>query len=49
MAKKERSTLKSYFRTGNIPNQSQYEDLIDSAAEKISSFVEKAKQENLSQ
>ena len=30
MAKKERSTLKSYFRTGNIPNQSQYEDLIDS-------------------
>ena len=26
-----------------------YEDLIDSAAEKISSFVEKAKQENLSQ
>ncbi len=30
MAKKERSTLKSYFRTGNIPNQLQYEDLIDS-------------------
>ena len=30
-------------------NQKKYEDLIDSAAEKISSFVEKAKQENLSQ
>ena len=29
-------------------NQKKYEDLIDSAAEKISSFVEKAKQENLS-
>ena len=30
-------------------NQKKYEDLIDTAAEKISSFVEKAKQENLSQ
>ena len=30
-------------------NQKKYEDLIDSAAEKISSFVEKAKQENLPQ
>ena len=30
-------------------NQKKYEDLIDSAAEKISSFVKKAKQENLSQ
>ena len=30
-------------------NQKKYEDLIDSAAEKISSFVEKAKQKNLSQ
>ena len=30
-------------------NQKKYEDLIDSTAEKISSFVEKAKQENLSQ
>tara|TARA_Y100000992_G_scaffold284533_1_gene234735 strand:+ start:312 stop:755 length:444 start_codon:yes stop_codon:yes gene_type:complete len=29
-------------------NQKKYEDLIDAAAEKISSFVEKAKQENLS-
>ena len=29
-------------------NQKKYEDLIDTAAEKISSFVEKAKQENLS-
>ena len=30
-------------------NQKKYDELIDSAAEKISSFVEKAKQENLSQ
>ena len=30
-------------------NQKKYEDLIDTAAEKISSFVEKAKQENISQ
>ena len=30
-------------------NQKKYEDLIETAAEKISSFVEKAKQENLSQ
>ena len=30
-------------------NQKKYEDLIDTAAEKISSFVEKAKQENLPQ
>ena len=30
-------------------NQKKYEDLIDTAAEKISSFVEKAKQQNLSQ
>ena len=30
-------------------NQKKYEDLIDSAAEKISSFIEKAKRENLSQ
>ena len=30
-------------------NQKKYEDLIDNAAEKISSFVEKAKQENLPQ
>ena len=30
-------------------NQKKYEDLIDTAAEKISSFVEKAKQGNLSQ
>ena len=30
-------------------NQKKYEDLIDTTAEKISSFVEKAKQENLSQ
>ncbi len=30
-------------------NQKKYEDLIDTAAEEISSFVEKAKQENLSQ
>ena len=29
-------------------NQKKYEDLIDTAAEKISSFVEKAKQGNLS-
>ena len=29
-------------------NQKKYEDLIDTTAEKISSFVEKAKQENLS-
>ena len=30
-------------------NQKKYEDLIDTAAEKISSFVEKAKQGSLSQ
>ena len=30
-------------------NQKKYENLIDNAAEKISSFVEKAKQDNLSQ
>ena len=30
-------------------NQKKYEDLIDTAAEKISSIVEKAKQENLPQ
>ena len=32
-----------------IEANQKYEDLIDSAAEKISSFVEEAKQENLSQ
>ena len=30
-------------------NRKKYEDLIDTAAEKISNFVQKAKQENLSQ
>ena len=30
MAKENRTTLKGYFETGDIPNQSQYGDLIDS-------------------
>ena len=30
MAKKNRTTLKGYFETGDIPNQNQYADLIDS-------------------
>ena len=30
MAKQNRTTLKGYFETGDIPNQSQYSDLIDS-------------------
>ena len=30
MAKKSKSVLKTYFESGDIPNQSQYEDLIDS-------------------
>lgn len=30
MAKKERSTLKSFFKTGNVPSQAHYEHLIDS-------------------
>ena len=36
------------FKNEIESNQKKYEDLIDAAAEKISSFVEKAKQENLS-
>ena len=30
MVKVSKSTLKSYFEAGDIPNQSQYVDLIDS-------------------
>jgi hypothetical protein len=30
MAKVNKATLKSYFEAGDIPNQSQYADLIDS-------------------
>ena len=30
MAKQIRTTLKGYFETGDIPNQQQYQDLIDS-------------------
>ena len=30
MAKVNKATLKSYFESGDIPNQSQYGDLIDS-------------------
>ena len=30
MAKQNRTTLKGYFETGDIPNQNQYADLIDS-------------------
>ena len=30
MAKQDRTTLKGFFETGDIPNQSQYGDLIDS-------------------
>ena len=30
MAKQNRTTLKGYFETGDVPNQSQYGDLIDS-------------------
>ncbi len=30
MAKQNRTTLKGYFQTGDIPNQNQYADLIDS-------------------
>jgi|TARA_B100001939_G_scaffold160888_1_gene138865 cell division protein ZapA len=36
------------FKIEFVSNQKKYEELIDDAAEKISSFVEKAKQENLS-
>tara|TARA_Y100000768_G_scaffold283822_1_gene218437 strand:- start:154 stop:597 length:444 start_codon:yes stop_codon:yes gene_type:complete len=36
------------FRIEIETNQKKYEELIDDAAEKISSFVEKAKQENFS-
>ena len=30
MAKQNRSTLKGYFETGDVPSQAQYADLIDS-------------------
>ena len=30
MAKQNRVTLKGFFETGDIPNQNQYADLIDS-------------------
>ena len=30
MAKQNKTTLKGYFETGDVPNQSQYGDLIDS-------------------
>ena len=30
MAKQNRTTLKEYFETGDIPSQAQYADLIDS-------------------
>ena len=30
MAKQNRNTLKGYFETGDVPNQSNYADLIDS-------------------
>ena len=30
MAKQNRTTLKGYFETGDIPSQAQYADLIDS-------------------
>ena len=30
MAKQNRSTLKGYFETGDVPSQVQYADLIDS-------------------
>ena len=30
MAKQNRTTLKGYFETGDIPTQTQYADLIDS-------------------
>ena len=30
MGQEPRNTIKSYFQTGDIPNQNQYVDLIDS-------------------
>ena len=31
MAKNPKSILKTYFQTGKVPTQGQYEDLIDSS------------------
>ncbi|MDD3038139.1 hypothetical protein [Bacteroides sp.] len=45
--RRNRNTLKSYFRSGNNPNESQFEDLIDSVPNLVDDGMERTEKDGL--
>lgn len=45
--RRNRNTLKSYFRSGNNPNESQFEDLIDSVPNLVDDGMERTERMDL--
>ena len=47
MARKNRSTLKNYFKNGNVPSEDQFEDLVDSSLNIVDEGFDKTLEDGL--